>query len=85
MLLKILQNSQENICAKASFLIKFRPEACSIIRKENLAQVFSWEFCETFKNTYFEEYFQPAVSVCMSEAYLKPCQAFTLELLSQDS
>ena len=41
----------KNIVLKnfASFLIK----ACNFIKKESLAQVFSCEFCEIFKNTYF--------------------------------
>ena len=39
MFLNILQNSQENTCARISFLIKL--------------QVFSCEFCEIFKNTFF--------------------------------
>ena len=46
--LKISQNSQENTCARVSFSIKF-----FFIKKETLAQVFSCEFCEIFKNTYF--------------------------------
>ena len=48
--LKILQNSQENTCARVSFLIKL--QACNFIKKETLAQVFSCEFCEIFKNTF---------------------------------
>ena len=38
--LKISQSSQKNTCA-----------GVYIIKKENLTQVFSCEFCETFKNT----------------------------------
>ena len=30
-----------------------RPEACKFIKKETLAQVFSCEFCEILKNTFF--------------------------------
>ena len=30
-----------------------RPQACIFIKKETLAQVFSCEFCEIFKNTLF--------------------------------
>ena len=30
-----------------------RPKACNLIKKESLAQVFSCEFCEISKNTYF--------------------------------
>ena len=44
-LLEISQNSQENTCAK--------PEACNFIKKETLAQVFSFEFYEISKNTFF--------------------------------
>ena len=41
--LEISQNSQENTCARVSFLIK----------NETLAQVFSCEFSEISKNTFF--------------------------------
>ena len=56
MFLKISQNSQENTCARASFLIKLQAEPCSFIKKEALAQVFSCGFCEIFKNTFFIEH-----------------------------
>ena len=42
--LEILQNSQENNCARVSFFF---------IKKETLAQVFSCEFCEISKNTFY--------------------------------
>ena len=42
--LEISQNSQANICARVSFLIKFQAEACSFVKKETLTQVFSCEF-----------------------------------------
>ena len=45
MFLKISQSSQENTCARASFLTKF------FIEEE--AQVFSYEICEIFKNAFF--------------------------------
>ena len=38
---EILQISQENTCARVSF-----------IKKETLGQVFSCEFCQTSKNTF---------------------------------
>ena len=44
--LKNSQNSQETTCARVSFLIK--------IKKETLAQVFSYEFCEISKNTFLQ-------------------------------
>ena len=59
--LEILQNSQENTCARISFLISWWPEAGSFIKKESLAQVFSYEFCEMFKKTFF--YRTPTVTV----------------------
>ena len=31
----------------------FRPEAYNFMKKETLAQVFSREFCEIFKNTFY--------------------------------
>ena len=43
--LKISQISQENTCARVSFFIK-----------ETLAQMFSCEFCEISKNTFFTEH-----------------------------
>ena len=52
--LKFLQNSQENTCARVSFLIKLQAEACNcnFIKKETLAQVFSYKFFEISKNTF---------------------------------
>ena len=32
------------------------PEACNFIKKETLVEVFSCEFCEIFKNTFFTEH-----------------------------
>ena len=34
-------------------LYKKLPEACNFIRKETLALMFSYEFCEIFKNIFF--------------------------------
>ena len=39
--LRISQNSEENTCARMSFL-----KACNFIKKETLAHVFLCEFCE---------------------------------------
>ena len=63
---EISQNSQENTCARVSFLINF------FIRKETLAQVFSCEFCEISKNTFFTEHLWTTASSCRSfVAYLE--------------
>ena len=42
-------------------------EACNFIKRETLAQMFSCEFCEIFKDTYF--YKIPLVAA--SETFLK--------------
>ena len=57
MFLEISQNSEENTCARVSFLIKLQALSCSFIKKEALAQVvFSSEFCKLSKNTLFTEH-----------------------------
>ena len=49
----ISQNSQKNTCVRVSLLIKMQASANYI--KKVLAKVFSFEFCEIFKNTFFIE------------------------------
>ena len=68
MSLKVSQNSQENTCAKVSFLIKLHAlgynfikketlaQTCNFIEKEALAQVFSCEFYEIFRKIFFSEH-----------------------------
>ena len=56
----------ENTCARVSFSTKLLGEARNFIKRDTLAQVFSWEFWEIFKNTYFEEHQQAAASVVPS-------------------
>ena len=58
--LEISRNLLENTCARFSFLIKL--EACNFIKKETLARVFSCEFCEISKNTFFIEHLQATAS-----------------------
>ena len=66
---KISQNLQENTCVWVSFLIKsflkktMTQEACNFIKKETLTQVFSCEFCEISKKTFFHRTSPVAVSV----------------------
>ena len=52
-------NSQENTCARGSFLVKLQ---AYFIKKESLAQVFSCAFCEISKNTFFTEHLRTAAS-----------------------
>ena len=49
---EISPNSQENTCARVSFLIKLQAKACNFIKMETPAQVFSCEFCDISKNTF---------------------------------
>ena len=61
--LEISQNSQENTCARASFLIKLQTTPATLIKKESLAHAFSYEFYEISKNTFFTEDHQATASV----------------------
>ena len=51
---KFSQNSQENTCARVSFLEQLQALG-NFVKKETLAQVFSYEFCEIFKNTFLQK------------------------------
>ena len=53
--LEIFLNSKENTCARVSFLVKLQAKVCNFIKKETLTQMFSCEFCESSKNTFFTE------------------------------
>ena len=66
--LEISQNSQENTCARVSFLIKM--QACNFIRKETLTQAFSGEFCEISENTFFAEHVWSTASTIHSVSSL---------------
>ena len=44
-----------------------RPQICTFIEKETLAQVFSCKFCETFKNTFFHRIPLMAASECIQD------------------
>ena len=59
MFLETSQISQENTCARDSFLIKF---LIIFIKKESLTQVFSCEFWEVSKKIFFTEHLRTAAS-----------------------
>ena len=61
---KISQNSQEDTCARVSFLIKSEASACNFVKNEAQAQVFFCKFYEIFKNTFFIEHLRVTASVC---------------------
>ena len=70
MFLEILQNSQENTCARVSFLIKLQVwEKKETIKKETLTQVISCEFWEISKNTFFHRTPPVAASKCVVSLY----------------
>ena len=62
--LKNFAKSQKSTGPRVSFL---RPDACNFIKKENLAQVFSWEFSEIFLKIFF--YRTPIVAASDMETY----------------
>ena len=61
-LIKISQNSQDKTCTRVYFLIK-KPQASNLVKKDTLAQVFSCEFREISKNTFFQRTLPVAASV----------------------
>ena len=61
--LEIWRNIQENTCVKVSFFNNF-------IKKETLAQMFSCQFCEISKNTFFTEHLWTTASVVTRKAVL---------------
>ena len=46
------------------FFNKVAGAACNFIKKETVAQVFFWEFCATFKNTFFTKHLRTTASIC---------------------
>ena len=58
MFLKISQNSQENACARASFLIKLHVQACNFIKKDTLVphKCFLVNFAILLRTPFFKEH-----------------------------
>ena len=50
--------TEKHLC-QSLFLIKL---TCDFIKKETLAQVFSCQFCDIFKNTFFTEHLRATAS-----------------------
>ena len=61
----MLQNSQENTCARVYFLINMQLRPATLLKKETLAQLFSCEFCEISKTTFFIEHLQETAFVIL--------------------
>ena len=54
-----------------------RTEDCNFIKKETLAQVFSCEFCEISKNTFFTEHLRATASALYHNSLKETCQEKT--------
>ena len=74
--LQFSQNSQENTCVRVSFLIKLQASVYNFIKKETLAQLFSCEFCEISKNTFFTGHLWATASgsLCLIGFYAQTLQ-----------
>ena len=77
-ILEISQNSQKNTCARVSFLTKLQGSGLNFIKKEDLAHVFFYKFCNNFISTFFyrtplvaaSRYFTKMVSGWQRQKYL---------------
>ena len=63
----------EEPLVKSTTLINRTPEACNFIKTETLAQVFSYEFCEISKNTFFTEHLWAAASAIYFSGAILTC------------
>ena len=59
----------KHLCESLFFNIKLQA-ACNFIKKAALAQVFSCEFCEISKNTFFAEHLLATVSEMMTHGFV---------------
>ena len=62
-MLYLRMNSKENNCIIVSVLIKLQVSGLQLLEKESLAQLFSCEFYEICKNTFFTEHLWTTASV----------------------
>ena len=73
----------KHLCQSLFVNIKFQCDACNFIKKEALTQVFSCEFYELFKNTFFIENLWAAASECsisiLPEDFLKVFRGYRME------
>ena len=59
------------------------PEACNVIKKETLAQVFSCEFCQISKNTFFTEHLWATASILREGRRLKQIEISIVSKLAK--
>ena len=77
----------KNLC-QSLFLIKLQAWPATLLKKETLAHVFSCEFCEISKNTFFTEHVLLLLKVSIkpeirNEAF-KICENATIYRLSKN-
>ena len=58
-----MHNGTSNMISRKRYNDNSRPQDCNFIKIETLAQVFSCEFCEISKNTFFAEHVWATASV----------------------
>ena len=68
-LIKILQNLQENICARVSYS---GLNACNFIKKETLAQAFPLNFVKLIRTPFLYNTPVAASALSKSEEYTEP-------------
>ena len=68
--MKISQYSQENMCW-CLLLIKWQDFNPATLFKKDSNTVFSWKFCEIFKNTYFEDLWTAAFQLNPQVSFLR--------------
>ena len=69
-------------CEIVLLISKIRPGACNFIIKETLALVFSCDFCEISKNTFFTEHLWATASVDITIAPANVFKNYFLILVS---
>ena len=60
-------------------------EACNFIKKETLAQVFSYEFCQISKNTFFTEHLRATASILHEGRRLKQIEISIISKLHKEN
>ena len=70
LLTKLIDYSNFNFFSNAKAVARRCPEACNFIKKETLAQAFSREFCEIFRNIFFNRI--PLVAAFSNDIFSEP-------------
>ena len=77
MFLKFSQNSQENICARVSFLIKLQVWGLFFIKKEALAQCFPVNCVKILRTLFFTGHhwwlLLEVTHLCLTLSWQRPC------------